>query len=87
MRTDRHMRSTDLFLVRVWSGPAIDGSGEVNWHGKLQRTVDGEAHLFSSWQDLVEKLSAMLPAAEGVLRSTKLDDKGPIEIRGENNES
>jgi hypothetical protein len=56
----------DLFLVRLWSTDNNDGGtadsdrDRVEWHGKVQRVVDGEAHLFTSLQDLTDRLLAML---------------------------
>jgi hypothetical protein len=71
----RHPKRTDLFLLRVWTertpqggaaqhaekGSAGSGdSGQVVYHGKVQRVVDGESHEFSSWLDLIDVLLAML---------------------------
>lgn len=67
----RHsLRRTDLFLVRVWTAETEDDSCNAAWHGRIQRTVDGEAHPFDDWQALVDLLVAMLaegqePADEG----------------------
>jgi hypothetical protein len=71
MSTHRHLRRTDLFLVRVWSKGTgdirgADGSkGKIEWYGKVQRVVSGESHEFSSLQDLVDALLAMLSDNEG----------------------
>jgi hypothetical protein len=52
--------------VRLWLKDSDDGSnagtdsGQIEWHGKVQRVVDGEAHLFSSLQGLVDVLLIML---------------------------
>ncbi len=68
MRTRRQYNRTDLFLVRLWSKDNTDGSNagkdseQVEWQGKVQRVVDGEAHPFSSLQDLVNVLLVMLAA-------------------------
>ena len=76
MSFGRYKRS-DLFLVRIWSEDrgvedASDGAlgGEevitkLRWHGRVQRTVDGEAHQFDSWQGLVDLLLAMLSNNKG----------------------
>ncbi len=60
----RALRRTDLFLVRMWVEDALDGSKKAGWHGKVQRVVDGEAHQFDTWQELVNALQAMLPEAD-----------------------
>jgi predicted esterase YcpF (UPF0227 family) len=58
--TRHYYRRSDLFLLRMWSEEAADGSGKVEWHGKVQRVTDGEAHQFREWQDLLDLLLAML---------------------------
>ncbi len=60
-----HYKRADLFLVRLWSkdkdgSNAGRDSGPVAWQGKVQRIVDGEAHLFSSLQGLTDWLLVML---------------------------
>jgi hypothetical protein len=55
-----HYRRSDLFLVRMWSEEAADGSGKIEWRGKVQRVVDGESHQFGEWQDLCNLLLGML---------------------------
>lgn len=56
---DRYKRS-DLFLLRIRAKDVPNGSGKVEWRGKVQRVVDGESHQFSSLQGLVDLLLAML---------------------------
>ncbi len=65
METRHRQRRSDLFLVRLWTEGGDDGSGKVEWHGKVQHVVDGEAHPFSGWQGLIELLLAMLSNNEG----------------------
>jgi hypothetical protein len=60
MRPRSHTKHTDLFLLRIWTGPAIDGSDDEHWHGVVQRTVDGETHRFRDWQGLLNWLTMML---------------------------
>jgi hypothetical protein len=66
VRTPRHYKRTDLFLVRLWPEESEDGStagndsGQVEWHGKVQRVVDGESHPFRSLPGLVDVLLIML---------------------------
>jgi hypothetical protein len=64
MSTHRHLRRTDLFLLRVWTEDAGDGSGKTQWRGKVLRVVDGESHQFDDWQGLLTLLSLMLAGAE-----------------------
>jgi hypothetical protein len=62
----QHYKRSNLFLVRLWSRDSNDGSkaggdsGQVQWQGKVQRVVDGEAHQFTSLQGLVDWLLIML---------------------------
>lgn len=54
--------TSQLFLVRVWPDHAIeDGGGRLEWHGKVQHVMSGEATDFSDWPMLVARLQAMLP--------------------------
>ena len=68
----RHLRRTDLFLVRVWredAGDTADAAGgdrgKTQWGGAVQRVVDGETHQFNSWRDLIELLLTMLSTNKG----------------------
>jgi hypothetical protein len=76
MGTHHRYRRSDLFLVRLWTEDADDDGGQVQWRGKVQRVVDGEAHQFSDWQGLSELLMAML-SAEG--STSHLAQSGPGE--------
>ena len=66
---NQHLRRTNLFLVRVWTEGAVgedgNGTGEAEWHGRVQRVIDGEAHQFDNLQGLVELLLKMLSESEG----------------------
>ena len=61
MRTPRRYKRANLFLLRMWPEEAADGSGQFEWHGKVQRVANGESQEFSSWQSLTESLRSMLP--------------------------
>ncbi len=53
---------SNLFLVRVWSisnDGESDDNDKIEWGGKIQRVVNGEAHQFTSLQGLMELLEAM----------------------------
>jgi hypothetical protein len=52
-----HHQDSQLFLIRVWSDKGNDG--EVEWHGKLQHVVSGEAHTFHGCPQLIELLLEM----------------------------
>jgi hypothetical protein len=64
----RYGRS-DLFLVRVYAGEADAGdhgaSARAECRGRVQRVVDGETRLFSSWQGLMDTLQEMLLNEKG----------------------
>jgi hypothetical protein len=59
----QHHHDSQLFLVRLWAEEESDG--EVEWHGKLQHVVSGEAHTFRSCPGLIEVLLAMLQEPDG----------------------
>ena len=61
---DRYKRS-GLFLVRMWTEEAEDGTGQVECRGKVQRVVDGESHQFNDGPDLLKLLVAMLAKRKG----------------------
>ncbi len=65
MATNRRhpLKRSDLFLVRMWLEDALDSGDKAGWHGKVQRVVDGEAHQFDTWQELVNALQGMLSEA------------------------
>jgi hypothetical protein len=69
VKADRHLKRTDLFLVRLWIQSAGDDSGRAELHGKVQRVVDGESHQFKDWQGLMESLQGMI-SETGVNRPT-----------------
>ena len=52
---------SQFFLVRLWSDSA--GDGKVEWHGRLQHVLSGEAHSFGNLAMLLDLLIAVLPAA------------------------
>ena len=64
---------SQLFLVRLWaeqgreeSGDSARPSAEIEWHGRVQHIVSGEAHSFHDWPALVDLLLTMLPPALSV---------------------
>lgn len=64
MPKNRYKR-TDLFLLRVWydygnGEDRVDGGAGLQWHGRVQRPVSGEAHNFEGKEALIQVLEAML---------------------------
>ena len=47
-----------LFLVRVW--PEQDYEGQMEWRGKLQHVVSGEARYFRGCPQLADTLLEMM---------------------------
>ncbi len=63
------LKRTNLFLVRLWNEGTSDeeenSTGEVEWHGRVQRVIDGEAYRFDNLQGLVDLLLKMLSESRG----------------------
>jgi len=60
---------TQLFLLRLWLEQAPQEGGEkdgpdqekaLNWHGKVQHLIRGEAHAFTGWDTLIACIESML---------------------------
>ena len=50
--TDESSRSqSHLFTVRVWREEL--GAGRVEWRGKVQHALSGEARYFREWAELI----------------------------------
>ncbi len=64
MGSHRQAGRSELFLVRVWAVDVGTDSGEVEWHGKVQRATDGEVHYWSRWPELMEWLLVMCTKKE-----------------------
>jgi hypothetical protein len=76
MRPGRYMKHNDLFLVRFWTeepGPgdqtASIGAG-MDWHGRVQRVVDGESREFTDWEAFVDTIRAMLTTPPPIASSS-----------------
>lgn len=65
MGAHRRYKRDNLFLLRLWSEDAADGSGRHEWRGNIQRVTNGESQEFSSLQSLLESLLTMLPDDSG----------------------
>jgi hypothetical protein len=59
MGRSRQTKRSELFLVRLWLDEATDG--EIEWRGKVQRAVTGEAYYFQDLPQLPELLRLMMP--------------------------
>ena len=55
-----------LFLVRLQAEASEEG--ELQWCGRVQGAVSGEAYTFSRWPELIEHLLTMLPDLPGYHR-------------------
>jgi len=69
LHRSHYRKQTDLFLVRVWTdGDGVVDADDTNdreackpeWHGRVQRVVDGEVRPFDSLQALTILLLDML---------------------------
>ena len=62
--------NSQLFLLRLWleegsraisEKTSLDrGDIELEWHGKVQHVVRGEAQAFTSWEGMIACIEAML---------------------------
>ena len=50
-----------LFTVRLW--PKELGEEQVEWRGKVQHVLSGEAHYFREWQELTAQLHSVATRA------------------------
>ena len=57
----KRYESSSLFLVRVWSEDA--GEGQMEWRGKVQYVLSGEARSFCDWPELVDAMLGLMPHA------------------------
>lgn len=62
MQPERLHVPSHLFTVRLWSQDM--GEGRVEWRGKVQHVLSGEAHYFREWQGLTTHLLSMATRAE-----------------------
>jgi len=76
MDTDRSwpLTNTHLFTVRVWREEL--GAGRVEWRGKVQYLLTGEARYFRSWQQLIDQLALSLQTTETLTMNTSITTAG-----------
>jgi len=72
MGRGRQIRRSDLFLVRVWTED-VEGRGEAEMRGRVQRTISGETHNFRTWPELVNLLAAMVEAERSAATGLSLE--------------
>jgi len=79
MSIGRQRERSDLFLVRLWADGS--GAGGMEWRGKVQRAVSGEAHYFHDWPEMVELLLAMLPPnqRQAVRATQQPEERAPLQ--------
>ena len=93
MRPKRHLKHTDLFLVRFWTeepGSRSESTEAVPvWRGRVQRVIDGESREFNDWEALVGTLGAMLstpfppPKDDGAAGAIQLEPHAGSDAKGE----
>jgi hypothetical protein len=81
VRADRHLRRTDLFLVRLWADDDSEVEGQREWRGRVQRVVNGETYEFEGWNGLVDHLAAMFPPS--TMRATDRQHNAEQDALGE----
>ncbi len=59
MTQDQTQQRTHLFTLRMW--PEALGDGQIEWRGKVQHVLSGQAHYFRDWDALIAYLQDMLP--------------------------
>ncbi len=58
-----------LFVIRVWHEPGSEGKPE--WHGRLQRVVNGESKAFHGLDGLTTLLETyLLPSDQASIQNT-----------------
>ena len=73
------LKRSDLFLVRLWTEEK--SGGETEWHGRVQRTVNGETGYFRDWPQLVELLLAMVQAEQSAAKTQQVEAASSPEER------
>ena len=59
MTQGRTHHRTHLFTIRMWA--EVLGDGQIEWRGKVQHVLSGEARYFRAWDTLITCLQDMLP--------------------------
>ncbi len=61
-KTDSELNRSHLFTIRLW--PELLDDGQVEWRGKVQHILSGEARYFRDWSTLITYMQEMLPAGD-----------------------
>ncbi len=64
MDEDHPLARSQLFTVRLWTEDL--GEGRLEWRGKVQHTLSGEAVYFRDWPSLISFMSGRLPPPEAI---------------------
>ena len=73
-RTSRRLSQAHLFTLRLWAEELEPG--HVEWRGKVQHILTGEAHYFRSWQQLIDQLALSLQTTETLTMNTSIPTAG-----------
>ncbi len=69
----RRPKAYSIFLVRLWQE---EGTGDqVEWCGRVHRSVNGEALSFQGWPGLAAALLSMLTPVEPTAAPSPLPDE------------
>ena len=52
-----------LFTIRLWA--ERNAAGQIEWRGKIQLVVNGEARYFHSWLELITRIEELLSQHDG----------------------
>ncbi len=59
MTRGQTQQRTHMFTLRMW--PEALGDGQIEWRGKVQHVLSGEARYFRDWDTLIAYLQDTLP--------------------------
>ncbi len=62
MTQDQTQHRTHLFTLRMWA--EVLGDGQIEWRGKVQHILSGEARYFRDWSTLIAYMQEMLPTGD-----------------------
>ena len=60
MSQDQTQQRTHLFTLRMW--PEVLGDGQIEWRGKVQHVLSGQARYFRDWDTLITYMQETLPS-------------------------
>lgn len=65
-----------LFTLRLWQAASPDDPTAVEWRGKVQSLLDGEAYYFRDWPGLVRHVQSMLASPNGTTSDLEIANGG-----------